>query len=532
MTTELSSFDKLMSSLKQTVQEMKNTTPVQNQNVAGSNQNQEKKDKKDKDNANIIAYLIDYAKKLKFLIDPKKQLHVIVPKGSDTETLPLLSNAFKNYLNMLILEKYVKILPNSSISPVIGVIELYALDSAEPRDFIKRFASDETNLYIDLNNPDKQYLKVDIEDNKIDIVKNTPFILHRYENQQALPLPQSTEKDIFDWFFDLMKIQDKEDRLLIVSFLVSKLFIGFQTPILWLHGPSGSGKTLLAKAIMNIIDPRLEVMTMPTNKFNLGMMYDHQFLPVIDNVSGISREFSDWICQAYSGVSMMKKVEYSVDDEHSYIIKNSGIFTSIHTDFLKEDLVTRTFFIERQRFDSHGFSERQIMSKLREQQPFLFGKVIQYYTHVSRSIKDKNGPIVSDRSQDFCHIMQILSKLLFDSDDLYEKVIFRNNNRRIKQNTDSNEAVGYIIDFMSDKSSFEGTIGTLIQNFEINGYKLSYNMKNPATFARSLRQGEDILKIHGITFKKGTKGHQNSYYQFTNSRYIPKETEETESTSF
>jgi len=480
---------------------------------------QTKNSNKDKQ-PDYIAYLLEFAGKLKFLRDSFQNYYAVIPDDKNEEVVHIDSKKFKKLLNKELRKRHGKLLGEKALIPVIWEISLLAEKTAKECEFIKRVASDNDALYIDRGTVPASYIKVEHGTGKKELVSTVPFIRRNFSSHVTLEFPLQSDGRQFERYFELMVLPDRLDQLLILTFLVSKLFYKDTTPILAISGPEDSGKSMLGESIKNIIDPSFELSNLPDKKSNLIQTFDHQFLPGMDNMSSISKEYSDLLCSMYTGVSSSKRVEFSVDDEHVYVVKNSGILVFIQLKNIPSDLLSRMFFIKRVQFGENGKGDKSLRKSLARMNPLLLDELLDLYVQVWNAREAENDVITRDRSKDFVAIGNIISRIVFNDDGLMNKLVERNIEYRSDLKVKTNEAVSGVIKFLSNMQGCQCTMTQMKDYLLTAGIYLSVNLQNPSTLAKNLNDGEDLLREKGITFKKGTKGNTNSVYTFVNHNYV------------
>lgn len=478
-----------------------------------------KEPKKDKQ-PDYIACLLEVAGKFQYLRDPFKNYYAVICEDEKEEIVPIESKKFKKLLNRELKTRHGKLLSEKSLVPVIWEISLSAEKTAKDCPFIRRVAADKEALYIDRGTTPASFIRVDHTTAEKKLVTKVPFIPRTFSSNLPIEFPMKSDGRQFERFFERMALTDTLDQLLVCTFLVSKLFYEDLTPILAITGPENSGKSVLADAIKSIIDPSFELSNLPDKKSNLIQIFDHQFLPGIDNISSISKDYSDLFCTMYTGGACSKRVEFSVDDEHVYAIKNSGILVFIKMKNIPSDLLSRMFFIKREQFHESETSDTNLRKSINNMHPYLLDELLDLYVQV-RNIRDYGDSIKTrDRSKDFVAIGKIIADVVFNDESLIDKLVERNFGYRYDLKVTNNEAVSAMISLLSGKQGYTGTMTQIKEMIIKSGGYLNNNLHNPATFAKQINEGEDLLREKGITFTKGTKGNVNSMYTFVNHNFV------------
>ncbi len=137
-------------------------------------------------------------------------------------------------------------------------------------------------------------------------------------------------------------------RPLLTAWLVATLQPDIVTPILEISGPPGSGKTILAAQLQQLIDPgatpgirsaRLrpeDVAAAAASFYTIG----------VDNVSRLSADESDLLCQVTTGATLVCRRLYEQRSSVALSIKRPVILTSITPVLVRSDAADRAVVVE------------------------------------------------------------------------------------------------------------------------------------------------------------------------------------------
>lgn len=148
----------------------------------------------------------------------------------------------------------------------------------------------------------------------------SPILFRRHSHQlvQVDPVHGGSAWKIFD-FLNVKK----EDRLLLLVYIISLLIPGIPHPVFHPWGDYGSAKSFLCTVINLFCDPT-SVTKMILNKRESDAVqnfYKH-YVTVLDNLSEIPDWLSDLICQACTGSSFNKRKLYTDSDDIIFTIKH------------------------------------------------------------------------------------------------------------------------------------------------------------------------------------------------------------------
>ncbi len=152
-----------------------------------------------------------------------------------------------------------------------------------------------------------------------------------------------------DKLWDLTRISNKADRLIVTVILVKGLVPGGTDPILAISGYAGSGKTTTANCLRSLIDPFTKgkvLSKLSESSDRIAIHAQRRRILAIDNVSHISADRSDFLCTVSTGGGIGKRELFSDQGEVILDVQNLIILTSIGNVVTKVDLLERAVVIE------------------------------------------------------------------------------------------------------------------------------------------------------------------------------------------
>jgi hypothetical protein len=177
-------------------------------------------------------------------------------------------------------------------------------EGAENKTFIRVAGSLDTGVYVDLGGPDWNALKLSA--GGWEIVARPPVKFRRGRGTQLLPRPDETGKieDIWRWF----NCSSDDDRMMLLTWLLSSLRPNGPYPVLVLTGPPGAAKTTTAKFARRLIDPNMVlVSSIPSDERDLTAAVPNSWVLAFDNVSKIPAWLSDRLCMVSTGSGIRER---------------------------------------------------------------------------------------------------------------------------------------------------------------------------------------------------------------------------------
>ena len=486
-------------------------------------------EQKKKKTPNYEQEITEMCRRLRYYRDPRQMYHVIIDVGGTQEMVPLESSKFKKWLHNWMFNRFGKYLNDKTLQVIIGSLSIEAQNLAEDRPYMNRVARTDDALYIDRCTTPCSIIKMDLKTGDREYVSVSPFIPRHFPIQHALPEYQKSSGTAFEEFFELTGMTDKLDILLTLSFLVSRMFTENITPFLLVMGEAGSGKTTFAKMLKRILDPSFSVTLMPSKRDDMAQFFDHQFLPVLDNVSSITKDFSDALCGMGTGVIIQKRKPFTVEEDHVYEVKSSGIITCVKMKNMAVDLQSRVFFMKRPSLKGKYISESQMIKKFTMLHPYLLDEILDLFREVYLLVKDYEhrsdaGERIDDRSADFSIVGRAVGAIVFNNEYLFDEVIKRNEKYRENEILAGSDEASALLEYIADRPSFSSRMSDLIKAFDRFGCKAKDYSRNPATFSKNLNLARQLLLSKGVEFTESpSHGKTGVIYTFINHNFIEHE---------
>jgi energy-coupling factor transporter ATP-binding protein EcfA2 len=356
------------------IKDMLKTTRLSEWNLTASNilrdsgntQSSQKGKAKDEDEGDT-----DPRKAVKIAIDIVKTradlFHSQAPDSEDYASIPskngvmtthtLDSREFKSWVVGEYYRETGDGLTGEQINSVLATIHAIAAhDSPELPVSEKRIAEHNGRYYLYL--ADEAQTVIEYSAVGWSVCENSPvkFVFDKYK----APLPIPSKNGSIDKLWKLTRIKDtpeSPDRLMIVSALVKGLVPGGSDLILAISGYAGSGKTTTAKYLRALIDPFTKgkvLSKLPENSDNIAIHCMKRRIFAIDNISHITSEQSDFLCNVTNVDSggTSKREHHTNSSEIIHDIQNLVIITSIGNVVTKPDLLERSIVIDLPRLTS------------------------------------------------------------------------------------------------------------------------------------------------------------------------------------
>ena len=451
-------------------------------------------------NSDKILLLID-AESPQFFKDQYEQFWVYFKDGRIQKTLTLHGPDFRRICTDLFFRNFGKVPRNDNIKEAINAFEAIARNSENLHlktriTMLKKKSGIE--IWVDLGNKFYQSVKITKEGYQIQDI--TPPLFRRYSHM--LPLPHSKQfdgKDAKDGnnsksysppstslhfekeeegggekycrtpsiaslasyptlfrIFEFLRVKE-EDKILIISTLVSYFFDKYPYVCIYLHGSSGKGKSVGSKCIKKLIDPSTTIiLELPKKREQLLQDVSHHYCCVFDNVSYISSEYSDVLCRVLTGYGVSKRKLYTDDEDFYRQLKRPVWLNGISIEITREDLLKRTILCEALPIIGKERTEEDIFSEFEAIQPYMLHDLYSLVSKVLQKLPEIKPPKLfrmADYTKIGCAVAEALGYNQQFFIDAYETKL----NEQVKELIWNNTVGSVLYDWLQNQAEWRGT---------------------------------------------------------------------------
>jgi hypothetical protein len=178
-------------------------------------------------------------------------------------------------------------------------------DGKEHKTHIRVAGSLDHEVYIDLGGADWKALKLSPAGPAV--MERPPVKFRRGSGTQALPMPDESGSvdGVWDWF----NCQSDDDRVLLLTWLLSAMRPHGPYPMLVLTGPPGAAKTTTAKFARRLLDPNIVLVSaIPIDERDLSPAIPNSWVLGFDNISKVSARLSDRLCMIATGSGIRERL--------------------------------------------------------------------------------------------------------------------------------------------------------------------------------------------------------------------------------
>lgn len=381
------------------------------------------------------------------------RIYVEIKLGEHNELISTDSKTFEYWLIYLFeLTSQGKMLSKTDVKTVISSINSTGHFRGKKVDVYLRIAEVDEKIYLDLCNDKRQVLEIDKEGFRV--LDESPVLFKRTDDMAELPIPKYEKNLDYLKLGDYLNVKDLDDLNMIVSFILASFRPAIPKPILNLTGEAGTGKSVNSRIIRNFIDPakQKDLLKKEIDAKELPGAANSQYLLAFDNLSGISKEGSDLLCVVSTGGVMTTRKLYTDTDEIIIDLKKTVILNGIDDISKRQDLVSRTVFIETPKLhSSKKKTEEEIWKAFNQDYPYILGSLVNA---VSTGLKNKGiDRTPYARMQDYGRFISDCSMALDWESGYWQEIYPKNQNAGISQSIESDPFAAALVELMEGMKS-------------------------------------------------------------------------------
>ena len=289
--------------------------------------------------------LIGYAREAELFHAPDGEAYATVGVGGHRETYPLKSVRFTRWLTRSFYRDAGKAPSAQALTDARATIAAMAVFDGPELPVFVRVAGHEGALYLDLCNEGWEVAEVTASGWRVMPGEATPVRFVRRENAASLPCPATGGS--LEELRPLLNVRGEEDFRLLVAWLSGALNPDGPYPVLVLQGEQGSAKSTTVRVLRSVVDPAVEPLRAPPREErDLAIAASGNWVPALDNLSGVRSWLSDALCRLATGGGFATRELYSDDREVVFSQKRPVILNGIDALAVAGDLRDRSLVVE------------------------------------------------------------------------------------------------------------------------------------------------------------------------------------------
>jgi len=362
--------------------------------------------------------------------------------------------------------------PQQAMKTACDQLSAIARFEGPKKNVFLRTARVDDMVLVDLCNDSWQAVEITRDDWSVTDIPKVPFI--RRQGMRSLPMPVKGWATL-DPLFDLLHIENVDDRLLITAWLVNSMLPSSSYPILCATGEQGYGKTTFCRACQRTVDPhQVEGRSPPRNEEDIAVAAKSALVLVYENLSTITQAISDAFCRVATGAGFAARKLFTNDEERQLSFCRPLIINGIDDLATRSDLADRIVHIHLHPIPK---SLRQTEAELWRKFEAMHGQLLgALFTLVSRVLAIDNLDIQLERMAEFTQIGAKTALALGRQPEEFLDAYRRNRDASSITALESS-AVGPVVRRMLNNGSIRRPIGALL--FELQTQAHPHELKHP-----------------------------------------------------
>jgi hypothetical protein len=381
---------------------------------------------------------------------------------------------------------------------VLAFCRVWARESKLKFNTFTRIGYNEQENFIEINllREDYKVLRitpetVELADPKLKFInlKNQLPIPFDYELFKTLKPEDFTEKKVFELFTKVFNIQSREELALLIAWMLKVFYPKGEYPILLVLGErEGVGKSTLCRFLVQLLDPcKAPLKRMPRTVDDLYSIAKNNFIICFDNLSFISDDMSDALCQLSTSGSLSKRKLYTDSDIIDLPLKNPIILNSIYSIAQRRDLRRRCITLELKKP-----SEPRTLQELEENFKKVSTLIYSYLIFcVQEALKPKEVKIKPLDIADTCTFIAKAYPVFFMPGEEFVEILQANRNEFAREFLESNTLVQIIREKLAQEplGIWTTTAGDLLNELKKHyGNEKNIKLPTPEKLGKELKR--------------------------------------------
>jgi hypothetical protein len=412
------------------------------------------------------------------------------------ETWPIRSRQFRAWLRRRHYERTGEAMGLATIRSILDLLEARAQFDAPEHAIHIRVASHEDRIYLDL--ADHRWRVVEVGPDGWRIMTHPPVRFRRAAGMLPLPMPETGGS--IETLASFLNIQNREDQVLVVSWLLGVLQHPGPFPLLAIAGEQGSAKTVLSKILRALVDPNVApVRALPREERDLMIAANNGHVLAFDNLSSLPGWLSDALCRLASGGSFALRQLYTDADEVLFQAARPTILNGIEDIITRQDLADRAIFLTMGSVrDEQRRPEAELWHQFELARPRILGALLDAVAHGLR-MRDRIQFVRLPRMADFAKWVTACETALW-SQGTFLMAYDVNRSRAVEDVVEADPVAACVRRIMAKQTRWVGTASDLAT--AVGGHHLAGRIadwpKNPRALAGRLRRSQAFLRTLGI----------------------------------
>lgn len=306
--------------------------------------------------------------------------------------------------------------------------------------------------------------------------------------------------------FDITPLPKDKD-LLVISWLILTLLPRYEQVALQITGDAGEGKTYTQDLLTSLIDPQEHPIISPTKKNEIAPHLPATHIVSMDNVEELNTHAQELLRSCL--INHVYRPNTNKTDPYAVDIRRSVILNCLEPVITAKELQKRTITIDLVHTREHPVESPHADDHLK-----IFSGLLKLLSQVLARVDDpwemRHAP---HELRDYCHIGQIVSKILDDKPKKFERQLRKNLREKTQRIIGEHEVAAAIQEWI--RLNPEGdTLAVSKWHKTLKAYKPD-TLKWPETtrgMSSQLREASSLLGTEGIEVKNEGKRGSHGYW--------------------
>ncbi len=275
-----------------------------------------------------------------------------------------------------------------------------------------------------------------------------------WKSGSGMPFPTPVSGGDIGKLWELVNIP-KEERLLVLAWILEAWRPDTPFPVLELCGVQGSAKSNTQKRLRSLIDvSSAPLRALPKNVEDAFVSAGNNWVVSLDNVSHLSAGLQDAFCIMATDGAYAARTLFTNADETVITIKRPILLSGINNVVTAQDLISRTVHIELPVIEGRRRLESELDAAFNEAWPEIFGGLLDLFVKTLAMLPNTELPADALRMADFNHLGEAMAQSMG-----YEKGVFtalyRGNYQESVQRAMESCPVALAVILMAEDSAYE-----------------------------------------------------------------------------
>jgi hypothetical protein len=350
------------------------------------------------DDESVADKLIALARsECEFMHDAQREPYAMFESSGARQVYGVMSGGFSDYLSHTYYSQHDRAPTETSLKVVLATLRGQAQFEGETCEAYTRIAKTETGYWLDLCNDAWQCVQITATGWAVVAGDGAPLFT-RSASMRPLPVPE--RGGTLDALWPLVNIP-KDDRLMVVAWMLECLRADTPHVVLELVGEQGSAKSSTQRMLRRLIDPnQADLRAAPKTVEDVWIAARNSHMVSMENLSHLNLQYQDALCVLATGGGYSARTLYTNAEETILELRKPIVLNGISVIVTAQDLLDRCLHIDLPTIHSRELAG-DMEARFEAAQPKLLGALLDLFVKVlamlpSVSIAPEQRPRMAD----------------------------------------------------------------------------------------------------------------------------------------